>query len=305
MNAYIGNEPFVFISYAHGDKQIAERVIVGLKRKMCRVFYDDGLTPGESWNDELAEKLIKCDCVIVLLTNNSTSSKYVRTELNFAIAKDKTVIPIKFGNTILSPGIEMMLSSYQFIDVDSFNDKNDLEDLIEKLVNVLPINVFSTKRVPFLEAKGYSFYIEKYSVENPNNTDISADCIRIISVSEEETIVLFEFEGIYAYEADYSITQCKQISDDYFAGKLDSLYIVNLLSLCCLKYPLSGPDFDCLMTLSLRIPDYGKPSMCLIDYNYIRGTQFYALEGKIVQKSPWSQFWDKELEKKLYSKNMP
>ena len=83
MNAYIGNEPFVFISYAHSDKQIAERVIVGLKRKMCRVFYDDGLTPGESWNDELAEKLIKCDCVIVLLTNNSKSFTWDRNDAQF------------------------------------------------------------------------------------------------------------------------------------------------------------------------------------------------------------------------------
>ena len=51
MNAYVGNEPFVFVSYAHSDKQIAESVINGLQRKMCRVFYDDGLTPGEPWND--------------------------------------------------------------------------------------------------------------------------------------------------------------------------------------------------------------------------------------------------------------
>ena len=134
MNAYVGNEPFVFVSYAHSDKQIAESVINGLNRKMCRVFYDDGLTPGEPWNDELAEKVIKCECLVVLLTNNSASSKYVRTELNFAIAKDKTIIPVMFG------------SPYQFIVVDSIKDKNNLENLLEKLINALPTNVFSTNK---------------------------------------------------------------------------------------------------------------------------------------------------------------
>ena len=146
MNAYVGNEPFVFVSYAHSDKQIAESVIIGLKQKMCRVFYDDGLTPGEPWNDELAEKVIKCECLVVLLTNNSASSKYVRTELNFAIAKDKTIIPVMFGKTKLPPGIEMMLSPYQFIIVDPIKEKNYLENLLEKLINALPTNVFSTNK---------------------------------------------------------------------------------------------------------------------------------------------------------------
>ena len=146
MNAYVGNEPFVFVSYSHSDKQIAESVINGLNRKMCRVFYDDGLIPGDSWNDELAKKVIECECLVVLLTNNSASSKYVSTELNFAIAKDKTIIPVMFGKTKLPPGIEMMLSPYQFIIVDPIKEKNYLENLLEKLINALPTNVFSTNK---------------------------------------------------------------------------------------------------------------------------------------------------------------
>ena len=305
MNAYVGNEPYVFLSYSHFDKQIANIVIVGLKRKMCRVFYDEGLTPGKSWNDELAERVINCDCIVVLLTDHSASSKYVKTELNYAIAKDKTIISILFGNTQLPPGIEMMLSPYQFIFVDSAEDTNALEKLVEKLMDILPANVFSTKKIPFLEAKGYSFFIEKYSVDNPNNENTSADCIRIISVSGEESLVLFEFEGTFAYDIVYSITQCKQINDDYFVGKIDSLYIINLLCDCDLKYPLYGPDFDCLMMLSLRIPDYGKPSMCLIDYQYIHINQLTVLEGKTVQNSPWSQFLHEKIEEKLYGRNIP
>lgn len=80
----------------------------------------------------------------MLLTNNSASSKYVRTELNFAIAKDKTIIPVMFGKTILPPGIEMMLSPYQFIVVDPVKDIYYLENLVEELINALPTIVFST-----------------------------------------------------------------------------------------------------------------------------------------------------------------
>ena len=54
MNAYSGNEPFVFVSYSHLDNELAEKIITGLKQSMCRVWYDEGLSVGESWNDKLA-----------------------------------------------------------------------------------------------------------------------------------------------------------------------------------------------------------------------------------------------------------
>jgi len=301
MIAYSGNEPFVFISYSHVDEHIIERLIIGLKRKLCRVFYDEGLTPGESWNDELARRLLACDCVVVLLTKNSVSSKYVKNELNFAITKDKKIIPILIGNVQLSPGIEMMLSPYQFIVVDTIEDDKGFEGLVEKVISALPTNVFSLKKSPFLRAKGYDFFVESYSIVNPNNVDVSADCVRVFCVSEEETRVLFEFEGIFAYDTLYYVTQCKLISDDYYVGKTDSLYIINLMSDYCIKYPLYGPEFDCLMVLSLRIPDRGKPSMRLLDYQYIHINTNTLLEGKTVQNSPWSQFLDQKLEEKIIS----
>ncbi|MCC8046690.1 MAG: toll/interleukin-1 receptor domain-containing protein [Clostridiales bacterium] len=46
MNAYTGTEPYVFLSYSHTDMEIAQEIIIGLKQKMCRIWYDEGLTPG-------------------------------------------------------------------------------------------------------------------------------------------------------------------------------------------------------------------------------------------------------------------
>ena len=74
MNAYRGKEPYVFISYAHVDRDVVEKIIIGLKKNMCRVWYDEGLTPGESWNDDLAEHLKNAEIVIVNLTHASAVS---------------------------------------------------------------------------------------------------------------------------------------------------------------------------------------------------------------------------------------
>lgn len=89
MNAYQGNNPYVFVSYAHKDNEKVLDLIKLLKRKMCRIWYDEGLTPGGSWNDDLANHISKCECVIIIITNNSIQSQYVKSELNYAISLNK------------------------------------------------------------------------------------------------------------------------------------------------------------------------------------------------------------------------
>lgn len=279
MIAYPGNEPFVFMSYSHTDKQVAESLIVALKRKMCRVFYDEGLTPGESWNDELAKRVLECDCIVVLLTNNSVSSKYVKAELNYAITKDKTIVPIMIENTQLPPGIEMMLIPYQFIIVDSAEDTKSIDILVEKIINILPQRVFSPKKKPFLEHGKFSFFFEQEDIQfdDPLGRDIKRNTFKIACVEKlrgtTRKTTIFSFGGDYAYDIHYSITQCNAIGDDFFLGRVNGLFVINIVVNCNLNYeityPYGGPDFNCLLVFSLRVPSHGLPSITLIDYKYI------------------------------------
>ena len=83
MLAYNGTEPYVFFSYSHADKELVEKIIIELRQRLCRVWFDEGLTPGESFNDELAERIINCECFVVALTKHSVLSNYVKAEINY------------------------------------------------------------------------------------------------------------------------------------------------------------------------------------------------------------------------------
>ena len=54
---YIGDEPFIFVSYSHMDESRVFAEIAWLTEQGIRVFYDEGITPGEEWTAELAQAI--------------------------------------------------------------------------------------------------------------------------------------------------------------------------------------------------------------------------------------------------------
>ncbi len=301
MNAYTGNEPYIFFSYSHADRELVEKIIVGLKQNMCRVWYDEGLTPGESWNDDLAEHIKNAEVVVIMLTQNSIMSRYVKAEINYAISKNVKILPVFLECVELPSGLEMMLCDVQHSLVYS---EDDINCKISMIQSNLPDTVFATKKVPFFGTDEFLFFLEKETVVNgAASSNKHADAFSIIckNINNEQTKKLFDFCGTYAYDIDYTVTQCKTVKDDYFVGNIHGIHIFNILAKCELEYPLNGPDFSLLLIFSLRIPENGFPTIRLIDYQYIHITQSKTLEGKNIEKSPWGRAIDEECKRKLYS----
>lgn len=282
MNAYQGNNPYVFVSYAHKDNEKVLDLIKLLKRKMCRIWYDEGLTPGGSWNDDLANYISKCECVIIIITNNSIQSQYVKSELNYAISLNKKIYPVFLENVELSAGLAMMLGTTQYIHI------NDLESETNKLIDSLPEIIFEIKKAPFYEKDGYELFLEIYKKENPNNSDITADCFNIVAKKNQESKVIFSFEPPYSYELIYKVSQVSDIKDDYFIGHIDEIKIINIIANCCLKYPLTGPDFDALFIFALVSSKDNFPKIKLLNTNYVNVITPESLKGGQVENSPWS-----------------
>lgn len=298
MNAYKGKEPYVFISYAHVDRDVVEKIIIGLKKNMCRVWYDEGLTPGESWNDDLAEHLKNAEIVIVILTHASVVSQYVKTEINYAISKQKKILPVFLEEIDLPAGLEMMLSSVQHL---FLLHMNNVPEQVSIISSNLPGIVFATKKVPFFESGKYSFFLEKQTTPENDYGKSATNFSIVCKCSDGFEKTLFEFRSIPAYDIDYTVTQCRTITDDYFIGNISGINIFNVLADCSLNYPLHGPDFDLLLIFALRVPANSFPTIVLIDYQYIHIYQSTSLEGKNIDESAWGMFIDAECKRKLYA----
>ena len=99
-----GNEPYVFVSYAHADKARVLPLIQGLQHRGVRVWYDFGIEFGEDWLQVIAEHLEKSACVVSFITPNYIASDNCVRELVFAVDEkyplimchlEKTNLPVK------------------------------------------------------------------------------------------------------------------------------------------------------------------------------------------------------------------
>lgn len=300
MNAYTGSEPYVFLSYSHKDKELVEQLIAGLKHHLCRVWYDEGLTEGESWNDEVAQRIKNAHNFVVILTKNAVTSPYVLMEVNYAISKGVKILPVLAEEVTLPEGLEMQLSVTQYTNLCT--DK-DIQEKTAHIERSLPPEVYATKKVPFLEADRYSFYLKKITKPNPNNNGQTSSDGFVLTCTDTpgQEINLFDFMLIPAYDVEYTVTQCKTINDDFFIGSIRGIYLINILARCALAYPLYGPDCDLLLIFALRIPQDAPPEIRLIDYQYTQVTQPTNLTSKSVAQSPWGTTIEAVCRAKLYA----
>ncbi len=113
--AYCGSEPYIFVSYAHTD---SSRVFPEIKRFNelgCNVWYDEGITPGSEWLDEIANALLNCSLLVVFISENAVNSRYVQQEINLALDKNIPVLPIHLEETELPLGIQLRLANVHSI----------------------------------------------------------------------------------------------------------------------------------------------------------------------------------------------
>jgi hypothetical protein len=87
----------VFLSYAREDAGRAEQVAKGLEAAGLDVFWDNEIPPGTTWADYIEQKLTQSKALIVLWSEHSTKSQWVREEAR--LGRDKGVlIPVSIDN---------------------------------------------------------------------------------------------------------------------------------------------------------------------------------------------------------------
>ncbi len=99
VRAYEGNDPYIFVSYAHKDSERVLPVIHQLYERKYRVWYDEGIKPGSEWPKNIAIHLQKAAAVLVFVSKNSLASPNCKNEISRA-PKDKKMILVSIDGVI-------------------------------------------------------------------------------------------------------------------------------------------------------------------------------------------------------------
>ena len=113
--AYTGNGPHIFVSYAHADKLVVFDAMRQLYDKGANIWYDEGIQPAGEWVEEIASAIKKSVLFLVFISPRSVDSRYVKSEVGYALSENKEILTIMLEDTELPAGLALCLQQYQSI----------------------------------------------------------------------------------------------------------------------------------------------------------------------------------------------
>ena len=115
MPAYSGDEPYVFICYAHHDDGIVHEELRWLQDAGVNVWYDEGIGGGTIWRAELADRIENAKLVLFFTSPASVQSEHCNRELNYALDCNRPILPVYLEETELPGDLRIGLARVQAI----------------------------------------------------------------------------------------------------------------------------------------------------------------------------------------------
>lgn len=107
----------LFMSYATGNKDIADYVVEKLESKGCKCFIAPrDISTGEEYAVEIVRGISNSTAVLLVFSTKSDKSHYVLREINSAVSRNKPIIPLRIEDFLPSEAMEFYLGPTQWLD---------------------------------------------------------------------------------------------------------------------------------------------------------------------------------------------
>ena len=92
--AYTGDQPFVFVCYAHEDSDVVYPEMAWLRDQGLNLWYDEGISAGKNWRTAIGESLLAASRILVYVSAASLKSDHCNREINLALDEGKVFVSI-------------------------------------------------------------------------------------------------------------------------------------------------------------------------------------------------------------------
>jgi formylglycine-generating enzyme required for sulfatase activity len=116
--AYSGDGPYSFISYAHADKVLVFDSMRKLHENGANIWYDEGIKAAGEWVEEIAHAIKNSSLFLVFISPRAVDSRYVKSEVGYALSENKEILTIFVEDTTLPAGLALCLQQFQSISLD-------------------------------------------------------------------------------------------------------------------------------------------------------------------------------------------
>ena len=108
-------------------------IIKKLGDSRYRIWYDEGIEPGNEWPEVVGKALMGSSQLLVFMSRSAAGSRNVRNEINLAFSEGKNIIVIYLERTTLTEGMKLQIGTVQFVNRFEMGAK----EFIDKLKSVL------------------------------------------------------------------------------------------------------------------------------------------------------------------------
>ena len=130
---YQGNQDYIFMTYDHEDTDGILPIVQQVIKGGYNIWWDKGIPGGAEWDALIEKKIENCQLLLLFVSQASSKSKYCRREVKFADVLGKPMLSIIIEDADLTHGLNMLLTQYQMINIQSKDFYSELEHSIKYL----------------------------------------------------------------------------------------------------------------------------------------------------------------------------
>src|ERR1700674_5155786 len=106
----------VFISYNRKSRVIVESLAQDLDALGETVWFDEDLSGGQAWWNEILTRIRRCDLFVFVLDPESLNSEACKSEYQYAADLGKPILPILVSDRVSAGLLPPALCQIQFVD---------------------------------------------------------------------------------------------------------------------------------------------------------------------------------------------
>ena len=107
----------IFVSYASQDRDAAFRIVAFLEQNGIRCWVAPrDVPPGMEYGEAIMNGIAQSRALVLILSDQSNESQFVRKEVERAVSKTKPVLPVRIREVKPSGSLEFFISSSQWVD---------------------------------------------------------------------------------------------------------------------------------------------------------------------------------------------
>lgn len=142
MVEHISRQLKVYVSYAHRDTALAQRVRKKLLEKDLMVLSDMDMPVGGLWAEQIAGLIRDAShdgFVVVLVTESSCRSRLVLQEMEMTMRMKGILIPVIVGDVTLTPELSYCLGDTQVFRISESPTDGELDKVLNAILHAIRV----------------------------------------------------------------------------------------------------------------------------------------------------------------------